>query len=121
MLTTETTFAVFTTRPSKSTAPLEVSHNRSTDGNHRRTLDPSRPINDNCGWEHVLTDLTTFHDYADAPVLTHRCETVESITTTGRSVFLPPLKQRGGKDNDASQTDPGSAPQPQSSALNSAA
>ena len=69
---------------------------------HCRTLDPSRPINDNCGWEHVLTDLTTFHDYADAPVLTDRCKPVESITTTGRSVFLPPLKA------EEQTTDPGS-------------
>ena len=81
---------------------------------HHRTLDPSRPINDNCGWEHVLTDLTTFHDYADAPVLTDRCKTVESITTTGRPVFLPPL-QASPEANDQTQTqrtDPGSAHHP---------
>lgn len=42
-----------------------------------RTLDPSRPINDNCGWEHVLTDLTTYHDYADSPELTTSCAKME--------------------------------------------
>ena len=36
-------------------------------------LDPTRPINDNCGWEHVATDLTTFHDYSDSPALTATC------------------------------------------------
>jgi hypothetical protein len=82
-------------------------HDQSTD-KPRRNLDPSRPINDNCGWEHVLTDLTTFHDYADAPLLTDRSRTVESITTTGRSVFLPPLTEKQGEDYET-QTDPGSA------------
>ncbi|KAL1586703.1 hypothetical protein WHR41_04487 [Cladosporium halotolerans] len=55
-----------------------------------KTLDPTRPINDNCGWEHVATDLTTFHDYADAPTLAQRTATLHSITTTGRPLFLPP-------------------------------
>ncbi|KAA8645278.1 glycoside hydrolase family 2 protein [Aspergillus tanneri] len=32
-----------------------------------KNLDPTRPINDNCGWEHVQTDLTTYHDYSDSP------------------------------------------------------
>ncbi|KAE8390221.1 glycoside hydrolase superfamily [Aspergillus alliaceus] len=38
-----------------------------------KTLDPTRPINDNCGWEHVLTDLTTYHDYSDHPALAATC------------------------------------------------
>ncbi|KAF7585576.1 hypothetical protein BBP40_010635 [Aspergillus hancockii] len=38
-----------------------------------KTLDPTRPINDNCGWEHVSTDLTTYHDYADHPALATTC------------------------------------------------
>ncbi|KAE8356569.1 glycoside hydrolase superfamily [Aspergillus coremiiformis] len=38
-----------------------------------KTLDPTRPINDNCGWEHVLTDLTTYHDYTDHPALSATC------------------------------------------------
>ncbi|KAI1208970.1 glycoside hydrolase family 2 protein [Annulohypoxylon truncatum] len=44
-----------------------------------KTLDPTRPINDNCGWEHVITDLSTFHDYSDAPELAKTCSTLEGI------------------------------------------
>ena len=51
-----------------------------------RNLDPTRPINDNCGWEHVLTDLTTFHDYADANVLATRTASLSSTITTGRAL-----------------------------------
>ncbi|KAE8147551.1 glycoside hydrolase superfamily [Aspergillus avenaceus] len=38
-----------------------------------KTLDPTRPINDNCGWEHVSTDLTTYHDYSDSAELAATC------------------------------------------------
>ncbi|KAK6437536.1 hypothetical protein LTR95_006260 [Oleoguttula sp. CCFEE 5521] len=55
-----------------------------------RLLDPTRPINSNCGWEHVVTDLTTFHDYADAGGMSERCASEISICTRGRAVFLPP-------------------------------
>ncbi|TID27264.1 hypothetical protein E2P81_ATG00027 [Venturia nashicola] len=44
-----------------------------------KTLDPTRSINDNCGWEHVITDLTTFHDYTEAPALTKTCASIEGI------------------------------------------
>jgi hypothetical protein len=44
-----------------------------------KTLDPTRPVNDNCGWEHVQTDLTTFHDYADSDELSKTCSTLEGI------------------------------------------
>lgn len=66
-----------------------------------KTLDPTRPINDNCGWEHVCTDLTTFHDYADAPELTKTCSTLEGILDkkAGRDVFSAALP---GKDPGAS-------------------
>lgn len=40
-------------------------------------MDPSRPINDNCGWEHVMTDLTTYHDYADSSELRAACSKME--------------------------------------------
>ncbi|KAI1335634.1 glycoside hydrolase family 2 protein [Xylariaceae sp. FL0016] len=48
-----------------------------------KSLDPTRPVNDNCGWEHVLTDLSTFHDYRDAPELEASCK--DSATTLDRS------------------------------------
>jgi hypothetical protein len=44
-----------------------------------RTLDPTRSINDNCGWEHVCTDLTTFHDYSDGPELERTCANLDLI------------------------------------------
>lgn len=44
-----------------------------------RTLDGTRSINDNCGWEHVCTDLTTFHDYSDGPKLEITCANLAAI------------------------------------------
>ncbi|KAI0523723.1 glycoside hydrolase family 2 protein [Xylaria bambusicola] len=59
-----------------------------------KTLDPTRPVNDNCGWEHVLTDLSTFHDYSDAPALSESCATLEKTLDrawAGRPMFLGPI------------------------------
>lgn len=59
-----------------------------------RTLDPSRPINDNCGWEHVLTDLTTYHDYSDSVPLASSCSRMEGgiLDKKGnRHMFTPPI------------------------------
>ncbi len=66
-----------------------------------KVLDPTRPVNDNCGWEHVLTDLTTFHDYADGDELTKTCSSVEGILDrkSNRPIFLAPI----------GSSDPGSA------------
>ncbi|KAK2758237.1 hypothetical protein FQN54_004081 [Arachnomyces sp. PD_36] len=61
-----------------------------------KTLDPSRPINDNCGWEHVLTDLTTYHDYADSPALATACCKMEGgiLANKGghREMFPGPIR-----------------------------
>lgn len=58
-----------------------------------KTLDATRPVNDNCGWEHVVTDLTTFHDYADGEALTKTCATVAGILVpkSNRPIFLPAI------------------------------
>ncbi|OGE50195.1 hypothetical protein PENARI_c018G05247 [Penicillium arizonense] len=58
-----------------------------------KNLDPSRPINDNCGWEHIKTDLTTFHDYSDSPELTTTCATMGGILGPkgGHAMFAPPI------------------------------
>jgi beta-galactosidase/beta-glucuronidase len=62
-----------------------------------KTLDPTRPVNDNCGWEHVLTDLSTFHEYADGPDVERICSTLPSILhrltgePVGRPMFVPPV------------------------------
>ncbi|PSN62089.1 beta-galactosidase [Corynespora cassiicola Philippines] len=77
-----------------------------------KSLDPSRPVNDNCGWEHVQTDLTTFHDYSDGDVLTKTCSTLEGILSpkADRSMFLSPIEP---KHNDPT-SDPGSSHSPTS-------
>lgn len=62
-----------------------------------KTLDPSRPVVGNDGWEHVATDLITIHDYASNPrVLRERYATPESVAMVlqrqqpgGRSLMLP--------------------------------
>lgn len=58
-----------------------------------RTLDATRSINDNCGWEHVVTDLSTFHDYADGPELAKTCISLDAIldTKAGRGMFVPEI------------------------------
>lgn len=58
-----------------------------------KTLDPTRPVNDNCGWEHVVTDLTTFHDYADGDELTKTCSSLSGIMSpkSNRPIFLSPI------------------------------
>jgi hypothetical protein len=55
-----------------------------------KTLDPTRPVNDNCGWEHVVTDLTTFHDYSDADELAATCASLGAILgpKAGRAMFV---------------------------------
>ncbi|KFA78802.1 hypothetical protein S40288_05466 [Stachybotrys chartarum IBT 40288] len=56
-----------------------------------KSLDDTRSINDNCGWEHVCTDLSTFHDYADGPALEKNCSTLDAILDkkAGRDMFVP--------------------------------
>ncbi len=43
-----------------------------------RSLDGSRPVVSNDGWEHALTDLCTIHDYRNAAVLAQRYQTRET-------------------------------------------
>lgn len=57
-----------------------------------KTLDPTRPINDNCGWQHVVTDLSTFHDYADEAGMRERCATESAILNRGKAMFLPAIR-----------------------------
>jgi len=63
-----------------------------------KTLDPTRPVNDNCGWEHVQTDLTTFHDYADGDELTETCKSLDGILGEhgGRPLFVSSLADDPG-------------------------
>jgi len=43
-----------------------------------RSLDRTRPVVSNDGWEHALSDLCTLHDYGGPAALTRRYATVES-------------------------------------------
>ena len=48
-----------------------------------KTLDSSRPVIGNDGWEHVATDIVTIHDYADdTAVLLERYGTLEQTRLT---------------------------------------
>ncbi|KAJ4351509.1 uncharacterized protein N0V89_006852 [Didymosphaeria variabile] len=73
-----------------------------------KVLDPTRPVNDNCGWEHVKGDLTTFHDYSDGDKLTKTCKTIEGILApkADRPVFLSAIPEQ---NDEGSKYDP-SAP-----------
>ena len=56
-----------------------------------RALDPSRPVNDNCGWEHVATDLITIHDYTcNAAALADTCASPAGVLArkSGRDVVV---------------------------------
>ncbi|KAF9694757.1 hypothetical protein EKO04_007258 [Ascochyta lentis] len=66
-----------------------------------KALDPTRPINDNCGWEHVQTDLTTFHDYSDGDALTKTCTSIEGILSpkAGRTMFLSAIGNIAGSSH----------------------
>jgi hypothetical protein len=65
-----------------------------------RVLDPTRSINDNCGWEHVLTDLTTFHDYTEPSKLTTTCATFEGLLEkkSNREVFVTSIQRDDASD-----------------------
>src|SRR3712207_5828336 len=62
-----------------------------------RSLDSSRPVVSNDGWEHALTDLCAIHDYRDAETLSRVYETVESAVaqTERRPVYAPGYGYRG--------------------------
>lgn len=68
-----------------------------------KTLDPSRAINDNCGWEHVCTDLTTYHDYDNASGMYERSKSVQQIVKTGHAMFLDPIYGTHGTHDAGSQ------------------
>lgn len=63
-----------------------------------KTLDDTRPINDNCGWEHVCTDLTTFHDYSDGSELSRICESMDNILgpKAGKDLFVGQTRHQDG-------------------------
>jgi beta-galactosidase/beta-glucuronidase len=57
-----------------------------------RSLDPTRPVVSNDGWEHAITDLCTIHDYRDAEALANSYKSPESAVTAepaNRPVYVP--------------------------------
>ncbi|KAL6232295.1 hypothetical protein BDW75DRAFT_243109 [Aspergillus navahoensis] len=74
------------------------------------SLDPTRPVNDNCGWEHVQTDLTTYHDYSDSAELAQTCRRMEGGILARKlngEMFTDPIRSPDG-----SVIDPGSSHTP---------
>jgi beta-galactosidase/beta-glucuronidase len=62
-----------------------------------RSLDGSRPVVSNDGWEHALTDLCTIHDYRNAAVLARVYASSESAVAEPerRPVYAPGYGYRG--------------------------
>ena len=63
-----------------------------------RSLDSSRLVVSNDGWEHAHTDLTTIHDYRDAKTLAESYASPESVIaaeSTGRPAYVPDFAYRG--------------------------
>jgi beta-galactosidase/beta-glucuronidase len=82
--------------PEVDTDPRQIEHLLAM---YRLThsLDSSRPVVSNDGWEHALTDLCAIHDYRDAETLSRVYETVESAVarTERRPVYAPGYGYRG--------------------------
>ena len=63
-----------------------------------RSLDGTRPVVSNDGWEHALTDLCNIHDYRGAEVLAKTYATAESSVAaapSGRRIYAPGHGYRG--------------------------
>jgi beta-galactosidase/beta-glucuronidase len=62
------------------------------------SLDLTRPVVSNDGWEHALTDLCTIHDYRDAGAIAKSYATPESSVAAepaNRTVYVPGHGYRG--------------------------
>ena len=63
-----------------------------------RSLDGTRPVVSNDGWEHATTDLCNIHDYRDAAALARTYATPESAVSAlpaGRPIYAPGHSYRG--------------------------
>ena len=67
--------------PDLATEPEQVEH-LLTLYHLTRSLDASRLVVSNDGWEHALTDLCTIHDYGDPDGLAHRYATRETSVSS---------------------------------------
>jgi hypothetical protein len=63
-----------------------------------RSLDGSRLVVSNDGWEHAITDLCTIHDYGAADTLKRRHATPQSSVSSEpakRPIYAPGFRYRG--------------------------
>jgi hypothetical protein len=63
-----------------------------------RSLDGSRLVVSNDGWEHAHTDLLTIHDYRDAKALAESYASPESVIAAepaGKPAYVPGFAYRG--------------------------
>jgi beta-galactosidase/beta-glucuronidase len=62
------------------------------------SLDPTRPVVSNDGWEHAITDLCNIHDYRDAEALAKSYATAESAIAAepaNKPIYVPGFSYRG--------------------------
>jgi beta-galactosidase/beta-glucuronidase len=63
-----------------------------------RSLDQTRPVVSNDGWEHAITDLCNIHDYRDAQALAKTYTTPESAVAAepaNKPIYVPGYSYRG--------------------------
>jgi beta-galactosidase/beta-glucuronidase len=63
-----------------------------------RSLDQTRPVVSNDGWEHAFTDLCNIHDYRDAEALAKSYATAESAIAAepaNKPIYVPGYSYRG--------------------------
>jgi beta-galactosidase/beta-glucuronidase len=63
-----------------------------------RSLDQTRPVVSNDGWEHAITDLCNIHDYRDAEALAKSYATAESAIAAepaNKPIYVPGYSYRG--------------------------
>jgi beta-galactosidase/beta-glucuronidase len=83
--------------PELATDPAQIDH-LLTLYHLTRSLDHSRPVVSNDGWEHARTDLCTIHDYGDADALSRRYATPGSSVAArpaNRPIYAPGHRYRG--------------------------
>jgi hypothetical protein len=83
--------------PELATDPAQIDHLLSL-YHLTRSLDRSRPVVSNDGWEHARTDLCTIHDYGSPEDLSRRYATPESSISAQpakRQIYAPGHGYRG--------------------------
>jgi beta-galactosidase/beta-glucuronidase len=83
--------------PELATDPAQIDHLLSL-YHLTRSLDRSRPVVSNDGWEHARTDLCTIHDYGSPEDLSYRYATPESSVAARpakRPIYAPSHGYRG--------------------------